>query len=68
MQGQHSTDARSSHTLSRTENRAASAHIAQAKLLIRRAAGETRDPLQVRTLRDLAGVLQFLIEQLEATR
>jgi hypothetical protein len=51
--------------------RSASAHIAQAKLLIRRAAGETRDPLEVRTLRDLAGVLQYVIvaiEQLEATR
>jgi hypothetical protein len=48
--------------------RSASAHIAQAKLLVRRAAGETRDSHQVRTLRDLAGILQFLIEQLKATR
>jgi hypothetical protein len=64
MQAKHST----SPTLSRTEKRAASAHVAQAKLLIRRAAGETLDPRQVRSLRDLAGVLQFLIEQLEATR
>jgi hypothetical protein len=60
MQGQHST-----------EIRAAAAHIAQAKLLVRRAAGETLDPLQVQTLRDLAGVLQYVItaiEELEATR
>ena len=55
----------------RTEIRSAAAHIAQAKLLVRRAAGATLDPLQVRTLRDLAGVLQFIIteiEELEATR
>lgn len=64
----HSTDPRSSHTLSRTENRAAAAHIAQAKLLVTRQANETLDPLQVRSLLDLASVLQFLIEQLEATR
>ena len=50
-------------------SRSAAAHCAEAKLLLlRRAAGETCDPLQARSLRDLAGVLQFLIEQLEATR
>jgi hypothetical protein len=54
-----------------TEIRAAAVHIAQAKLLVRRAAGATLDPLQVQTLRDLASVLQFIvvsIEELEATR
>ena len=50
MQGQHSI-----------EIRTAAAHIAQAKLLVLRAAGETLDPLEVRTLSDLAGVLQFII-------
>jgi hypothetical protein len=64
----HSTDPRPSHTLSRIENRAAAVHLAQARLILLREANETLDPLQVRSLRDLAGVLQFLIEQLEATR
>jgi hypothetical protein len=50
------------------EIRSASAHIAQAELLILREANEARDPLQVQILRNLAGVLQCLIEQLEATR
>jgi hypothetical protein len=60
MQRQHST-----------EIRVAAAHIAQAKLLVRRAAGETLDPLQVQTLHDLAGVLQYVItaiDELGATR
>jgi hypothetical protein len=60
MQGQHTI-----------EIRTAAAYIAQAKLLVRRAASETLDPLQVRTLRDLAGVLQYVItaiEELEAKR
>jgi hypothetical protein len=56
MQGQHSI-----------EIRAAAAHIAQAKLLVRRAAGEILDPLQVQTLLDLAGVLQYVIAELKAT-
>jgi len=64
----HSTDPRPSHTLSRTENRAAAVHLAQARLILLRETNETLDPLQVRSLRDLAGVLQFLIEQLEATQ
>ena len=50
------------------EIRSAAAHYAEAKLFLRRAAGEACDPLQVRSLRDLAGVLQYVIEQLEATR
>jgi hypothetical protein len=45
--------------------RSASKHIAQAKLLIRRAADEDRDPLEIRTLRDLAGVLQYVIVAIE---
>jgi hypothetical protein len=65
MQGQHSTDPRSSHTLSCTETRAA---VAQAKLFVLREANETLDPLQIRFLRDLALVLQYVLEELEATR
>jgi hypothetical protein len=55
----------------RTKIRSAAAHIAQAKLLLRRVAGETLEPLEVRTLSDLTGVLQYVItaiEELEAKR
>ena len=46
----------------------ATVHCAEAKLLLRRAAAETRDPIEIRSLRDLANVLQYVIEQLEETR
>jgi hypothetical protein len=51
--------------------RSVSKHCAQARLLLRRATGETRDPIEIRSLRDLAGVLQYVIvaiEQLEDPR
>lgn len=72
MQTQRSTEpARSTPTSSRSEISAAAAHAAQAKLLLRRAASDIVDPLQVPALLDLVSVLQYLvvsIEQLEATR
>lgn len=43
----------------------ASAHIAEAKLLVRRAAGEIA-AIDMRCLRDLAGVLQYGIELLRS--
>ncbi len=46
----------------------ATVHCAEAKLLLRRAAAETRDPIEIQSLREIANVLQFVIEQLEATR
>ena len=46
----------------------ATVHCAEAKLLLRRAAAETRDPIEIRSLRALANVLQYVIEQLEETR
>jgi len=51
--------------------RSAAAHIAQARLLLLRVATEIPDPLELRDLRDLAGVLQYVvaaIEELEAAR
>ncbi len=44
--------------------RSACAHIAQARLLLRRAAGEALEPLELRDLCDVAGILQYVIEQL----
>ncbi len=44
---------------------AALAHVAQAKLLLRRAAAEESSSHQVQALHDLAGVLQYVIEAIE---
>lgn len=48
--------------------RSASAHIAEAKLLVRRAAGEIAAiaAIEIRCLRDFAGVLQYGIELLRS--
>jgi hypothetical protein len=46
--------------------RAAAAHAGMAKLLLRRAAADTLDPDQVRTLHDLAGILQHVIVEIDA--
>jgi hypothetical protein len=45
--------------------RSSSAHIAEAKLLVRRASGEIA-AIDIRCLRDLAGVLQYVIELLRS--
>ena len=51
--------------------RSACMHAAQSRLLLLRLAPETSDPLEVRDLCDLAGVLHYVItaiEEIEATR
>ena len=63
--------ARSNPVPKHAEIRAAAAHCAQSKLLLLRVAESIVDPLQVPTLRDLAGVLQYVVAsigELEATR
>jgi hypothetical protein len=71
MQGQHSTDARSTSVPSRAEIHSAEVYIAQARLVLLREAIETRNPDLERELRDMAGILAHVIselEQVEATR
>ena len=64
MQAQHSITS----SISRTAIGSASVHAAQSRLLLRRAAAESLDPLHVRTLHDLAGVLQHVITAIEEFR
>ena len=69
MQAEHSIyPARSTPSISRAAIRSAMVHAAQSRLLLRRSAAEARDPHQARTLRDLAGVLQYVITAIEELR